>query len=81
MQALQPFSGGMPHIAVPEFFAPLFLFGFWVVLIAAAMRWLFIGRAHPGRLADLPADFDDWHRRAHAQMDREAAARAGGTQP
>jgi hypothetical protein len=54
----------------------------WIVLIAGAIRWLFNPRGQQaGRLADLPADFDDWHRRAHAQMDREAAAGAGGTQP
>jgi hypothetical protein len=84
MQALQPFGGGMPHIGVPElaFMTIPLLFGaFWIVLIAVAIRWLFINRdKSPGRLADLPADFDDWHRRAHAQMDREAAARAGGPQ-
>lgn len=60
------------------FIVPLLLVVFWIVLIAGAIRWLFIGRnwSH-GRLADLPADFDDWHRRAHAQMDRDVAARAG----
>jgi hypothetical protein len=69
---------------MPEmfFFFPLIFITFWIVLIAVAIWWLFIGRdKQPGRLADLPADFDDWHRRAHAQMEREAAARAGGTQP
>lgn len=71
---------GMPHFGFPVI--PLLFGTFWIVLIAVAIRWLFIGRdKQPGRLADLPADFDDWHRRAHAQMDREAAARAGGTQP
>jgi len=74
----------MPNVGVPElFFLMPLLFGtFWIVLIAVAIRWLFLSRdTHTGRLADLPADFDDWHRRAHAQMDREAAARAGGTPP
>lgn len=47
----------------------------WIVLVAGAIRWLFVGR-DPQRLADLPADFDDWHRRAHAQMAREAASAA-----
>jgi hypothetical protein len=52
----------------------------WIVLIAVAIRWLFNPRGRqPGRLADLPADFDDWHRRAHAQMEREAATI--GTRP
>jgi hypothetical protein len=52
---------------------PLLFVTLWILLIAAAIRWLFVGR-HPQRLADLPADFDDWHRRAHAQMAREAAS-------
>jgi hypothetical protein len=72
------------NFGVPEIFflLPLLFITLWIVLIAVAIRWLFITRdKQPGRLADLPADFDDWHRRAHAQMDREAAARAGGTQP
>jgi hypothetical protein len=73
-----------PNVGIPELFllVPLLFGTFWIVLIAVAIRWLFLNRGtRPGRLADLPADFDDWHRRAHAQMDREAAARAGGTQP
>jgi hypothetical protein len=78
------YRGNMANFGMPEFFLfiPLILITGWIVLIAVAIRWLFISRdKQPGRLADLPADFDDWHRRAHAQMDREAAARAGGTQP
>src|SRR5688572_584585 len=74
----------MSHFGMPLFFLliPLLFGSFWIVLIALAIRWLFNhGGKQPVRLADLPADFDDWHRRAHAQMDREAAARAGGTQP
>ena len=77
------FQAGPPDVGIPELFVlmPLLFGTFWIVLIAVAIRWLFISRdKHPGRLADLPADFDDWHRRAHAQMDREAAARAGGIQ-
>ena len=83
-QALQPFHEGLPNIGMPEVFLmlPLLFGAFWIVLIALAIRWLFNPRGrHRERLADLPADFDDWHRRAHAQMDREAAARAGGAQP
>ena len=64
-------------IAAPFFsWGPLLLFPLlWIVLIVGAIKWLF----NPGdrtrvRLADLPADFDDWHRRAHAQMAREAAS-------
>ena len=52
----------------------------WILVIAGAIKWLFLGRdRYQGNLADLPADFDDWHRRAHAQMEREAGARAGDT--
>jgi multisubunit Na+/H+ antiporter MnhE subunit len=84
VQRFQPFGGGMEGFGMPVFFMifPMLFGTFWIVLIAVAIRWLFMSRdKQPGRLADLPADFDDWHRRAHAQMDREAAARAGGTQP
>jgi hypothetical protein len=83
-QPLPLMPGSMPHFGMGEFFLliPLLFGTFWIVLIALAIRWLFNhGGRRPERLADLPADFDDWHRRAHAQMDREAVARAGGTQP
>ena len=61
---------GVPHFGGWAFVLIPLLFGtFWILLIAGAIRWLFMGRDK--RLADLPADFDDWHRRAHAQMDRE----------
>jgi uncharacterized membrane protein len=84
VQRFQPFGGGMEGFGMPLFFMifPLLFGTFWIVLIALAIRWLFNhGGRRPERLADLPADFDDWHRRAHAQMDREAVARAGGAQP
>src|SRR5688500_18863345 len=56
-------------------FVPLLFLTLWILLIVGAIRWLFVGRDRSGsRLADLPADFDDWHRRAHAQMMREAAS-------
>jgi hypothetical protein len=54
----------------------LFWLFFWLLLI----RGLFWrspsgwrgrgrrGRYYAGRLEDLPADFDDWHRRAHERM-------------
>jgi hypothetical protein len=65
-------------IGVPELFVlagPLLFVAFWVVLIGAIVRGLgLLGRDRTRRLEDLPADFDDWHRRAHAQMMREAAA-------
>jgi hypothetical protein len=68
---------GFP-IGVPELFlmvGPLVFLAFWVVLIVAIVRGLgLLGRDRYRRLEDLPADFDDWHRRAHAQMMREAAS-------
>ena len=57
-------------------FRPVLWLGFWVLLIVAVLKglgWLGRGRVYHGRLEDLPADFDDWHRRAHERM-REAAA-------
>ena len=72
---LFPFRG---PIGVPELFllgVPLLFIAFWVVLIVAIVRGLgLLGRDRTRRLEDLPADFDDWHRRAHAQMMREAAS-------
>lgn len=71
---------GVPEVAIVVL--PLLFITVWILLIAAAIRWLFIKRdGAQTRLADLPADFDDWHRRAHAQMDREAASRAGAVSP
>lgn len=65
-------------IGVPELFVvggSLLFITFWVILIGALVRGLgLLGRDRTRRLEDLPADFDDWHRRAHAQMMREAAA-------
>lgn len=76
---LQPGGGiGGIGIGVPEIlvFIPIVLFiGFWVVLIGAAV-WAvrrLTARGYAGRLEDLPADFDDWHRRAHERM-RERGA-------
>ena len=83
-QALPGVHRGLPIFAPPDMSILLVALGFitlWIVLIAVAIRWLFNPRGQQhGRLADLPADFDDWHRRAHAQMDREATARADGAQ-
>jgi hypothetical protein len=49
---------------------------FWILLIGGILRML--GWIRPGRyyrrLEDLPADFDDWHRRAHERMRETAAA-------
>lgn len=72
-------GAGIPQLGFP---VALLFTTLWIMLIAGAIRWLFNPRGQQaGRLADLPADFDDWHRRAHAQMNREAAAGAGGRQP
>jgi hypothetical protein len=66
-------------IGVPELmvFVPLLLFvAFWVLLIGALFNlgpWGKRRGYYAGRLEDLPADFDDWHRRAHERM-REAAS-------
>ena len=65
-------------VGVPELIllgSLLMFVAFWVVLIVAILRGLgLFGRDRNRRLEDLPADFDDWHRRAHAQMEREAAS-------
>jgi hypothetical protein len=66
---------GTPFVWLLNFVPLLFFPLLWILLIAGAIRWLFNPRDRSrGRLADLPADFDDWHRRAHAQMAREAAS-------
>ena len=68
---------GMPEVMVIT--SILVYLGFWlllIVLVIQAIRWLG-GSRRDRRLDDLPADFDDWHRRAHAQMAREAAAHGG----
>jgi hypothetical protein len=76
-------GAGLGHAGIPDMSFVLVGAVFvtlWIVLIAIAIRWLFNPRGRqPGRLADLPADFDDWHRQAHAQMEREAAT--GGARP
>ena len=58
------FGFGLPEILV------LIVIAFWVTLIGGAVwgvgRWT--RRGYSGRLEDLPADFDDWHRRAHERM-------------
>ena len=70
-----PFLGfGVPGL-VGLWWGPMMVFiAFWVLLIGGLLWGM--GRIGPGRyqgrLEDLPADFDDWHRRAHERM-REAA--------
>ena len=75
-----PHGGGIGGIGfgVPEAMIILMILlfiGFWVALIDGAV-W-FIGRltrrGHALRMENLPADFDDWHRRAHERM-RERGA-------
>ena len=57
---------------------------FWVFLWLLLIRGLFWarpwrrGRYYHGRLEDLPADFDDWHRRAHERMKEGPAAHDSG---
>jgi hypothetical protein len=69
---IQGFSIGVAELAVLA--GAVFWIAFWVLLIAGLVRFVRHGRTwYRGRLEDLPADFDDWHRRAHERM-REAAA-------
>jgi TctA family transporter len=70
------FPIGIPEVMGLSFV--LLYLAFWGLMTVAVwrgIRWL--GRDRHRRLEDLPADFDDWHRRAHAQMAREAAAQTG----
>ena len=70
---LQP--PGINVLGAHSFIMPMLFVTFWLLLIFGAIKWLLMGSDRSrGRLADLPADFDDWHRRAHAQMAREAAS-------
>ena len=72
------FAIGMPELII--FLVVTFWVGFWVLLI----RGLFWGwpwgrgRHYHGRLEDLPADFDDWHRRAHERMGAAPADTSAG---
>jgi hypothetical protein len=70
-----PFWGA---IGVPELMVmiPILLWlAFWVLLIGVLynLGWKRRTGVYAGRIEDLPADFDDWHRRAHERM-REAAS-------
>ncbi len=54
---------------------------FWVLLIRGLFwgrPWSRRGRYYYGRMEDLPADFDDWHRRAHERMKEAPAADDSG---
>jgi hypothetical protein len=57
---------------------------FWLFIWLMLIRGLFWGRPwrrgryYYGRLDDLPADFDDWHRRAHERMKEAPAADDSG---
>jgi hypothetical protein len=55
----------------------IFWIFFWLLLIRGLFwgrPWGRRGRYYHGRLEDLPADFDDWHRRAHERMKEAPAA-------
>ena len=71
-------------IGVPEiilFLVVAFFVGFWVLLIRGLFwgwPWGGKGRSYHGRLEDLPADFDDWHRRAHERMGATSADNPAG---
>ena len=75
-----PYWGG-PVVFAPGLFAGafgLFWLFFWLLLIRGLFwggrRSWRRGRYYAGRLEDLPADFDDWHRRAHERMREVATA-------
>ena len=75
-----PGGGGIGGIGfgIPEamiILAILLFIGFWVALIAGAVWGVgrLTRRGHALRMENLPADFDDWHRRAHERM-RERGA-------
>jgi hypothetical protein len=68
-----PWPGhGFGRFGVPEIIillVPVAFVAFWVLLIGGILRGMgWIGAGRPYRLDDLPADFDEWHRRAHAHM-------------
>lgn len=76
-------AGIFRYIGLPELLViavPILFISFWVLLIGGILRWMgWIGPGHYyRRLEDLPADFDDWHRRAHERMRETAPADDSG---
>ena len=81
-----PFAWGW-KVGAPELLVMGVIGLFWLTLWLLIIRGLFWGpfagwrswrggrgRYYAGRLEDLPADFDDWHRRAHERMKEAATA-------
>jgi hypothetical protein len=72
----RPGGWGWGHWGFAPFFGIFWVF-FWLLLISGLFwggRWGRRGRYYHGRIEDLPADFDDWHRRAHERMKEAPAA-------
>ena len=65
--------GPGPYWGGPVVFAPGLYAGAFGLFWGGRRSWR-RGRYYAGRLEDLPADFDDWHRRAHERMREVATA-------
>jgi hypothetical protein len=72
-----PMHWGMWGFAPLAALVGVFWLFFWLLLIRGLFwgppgwrRWGRRGGYYAGRLEDLPADFDDWHRRAHERMNQ-----------
>jgi hypothetical protein len=75
-------GGGIGGFGVPEMFI-VFGGAFWLTFWLFLLRGLFWGgpwgrRGRYYRLEDLPADFDEWHRRAHEHMRAQEQMKGAG---
>jgi hypothetical protein len=82
MQHMEPLIGFPTSLRAIGLFMPFVIWAaFWALLIAGlawGIRWAVRDRRYYGRLEDLPADFDDWHRRAHERMREATPADSSG---